>query len=175
MPSLFFFQRAINFIYLSNIIKKKEDSAVSPVIGVILMIAITVILASVITFFVFSFGGMDAKGPVASIRVLNNVNTGGIYDLIIVHGGGESFKGGDWKISIVKIPDPPEFVTATSDFQVGDQIITTNLTNSGTVTVTNRSITSTSPTSLEPGQKYDVKVIVFPYKTMTVDAVIMVR
>ena len=36
---------------------RKEESAVSPVIGVILMVAITVILAAVIGAFVFGMGG----------------------------------------------------------------------------------------------------------------------
>ena len=174
MPSFFFLRGHFNFFSYSNIIKKTEDGAVSPVIGIILMVAITVILASVIAFLVFSFGGMNEKGPVASIRVSNNANTGAI-DMKIVHGGGEKFMAGDWKISIVEVPDPPEYVTASSDLMVGDQIITTNLTNSGFVTVTNRSITSDLPTHMESGGKYDVKIIVFPYKTMTVDAVIIVQ
>ena len=40
---------------------RKEESAVSPVIGVILMVAITVILAAVIGAFVFGMGGSVKK------------------------------------------------------------------------------------------------------------------
>lgn len=40
---------------------KKEEDAVSPVIGVILMVAITVILAAVIGAFVFGMGGSVSK------------------------------------------------------------------------------------------------------------------
>ena len=40
---------------------RKEESAVSPVIGVILMVAITVILAAVIGAFVFGMGGSLKK------------------------------------------------------------------------------------------------------------------
>ncbi len=157
--------------------KKHDDLAVSPVIGVILMVAITVILAAVVAVFGFGFGGPDQKGPVASIQVTNVPETMGIIDLKIVHRAGESFKPGDWRISIVEIGSPPVFITASTGFSVGDQIITTNLTNSaGTITVTNNNITVIGAnTQLKPDTKYDVRVIVFPYKQMTVNAIVMVR
>mgnify|MGYP000190910795 CR=1 FL=1 len=45
----------------------REDTAVSPVIGVILMVAITVILAAVIGAFVLNLGqGLDQRAPQAS-------------------------------------------------------------------------------------------------------------
>lgn len=43
-----------------------DDSAVSPVIGVILMVAITVILAAVIASFVLSMGPGEGGAPTAS-------------------------------------------------------------------------------------------------------------
>ncbi|MCG7854185.1 MAG: type IV pilin N-terminal domain-containing protein, partial [Methanosarcinaceae archaeon] len=45
----------------------KDEDAVSPVIGVILMVAITVILAAVIAAFVFGMGPPE-QAPQASIR-----------------------------------------------------------------------------------------------------------
>ncbi|SDG09261.1 type IV pilin [Halorientalis regularis] len=44
----------------------QEDDAVSPVIGVILMVAITVILAAVIASFVLGLGGSQQSTPTAS-------------------------------------------------------------------------------------------------------------
>ncbi|AQL41760.1 hypothetical protein BV210_03070 [Halorientalis sp. IM1011] len=44
----------------------RDDDAVSPVIGVILMVAITVILAAVIASFVLGLGGSQQKTPQAS-------------------------------------------------------------------------------------------------------------
>ena len=44
----------------------EEDDAVSPVIGVILMVAITVILAAVIASFVLGLGGSQQQTPQAS-------------------------------------------------------------------------------------------------------------
>ena len=56
---------------------RKEESAVSPVIGVILMVAITVILAAVIGAFVFGMGGNLKKtynvGVTATQSGENNV------------------------------------------------------------------------------------------------------
>jgi archaeal type IV pilus assembly protein PilA len=46
---------------------KKNEEAVSPVIGVILMVAITVILAAVIAAFVFGMAGNIQKTHVVSI------------------------------------------------------------------------------------------------------------
>ena len=43
-----------------------DDDAVSPVIGVILMVAVTVILAAVIAAFVLGFGESDDVGPSTS-------------------------------------------------------------------------------------------------------------
>lgn len=46
---------------------KKNEEAVSPVIGVILMVAITVILAAVIAAFVFGMAGNVSKTKVVSV------------------------------------------------------------------------------------------------------------
>jgi len=50
----------------------KNDEAVSPVIGVILMVAITVILAAVIAAFVFGMGGSLSKQYVVACTVTQN-------------------------------------------------------------------------------------------------------
>jgi archaeal type IV pilus assembly protein PilA len=49
---------------------KNNESAVSPVIGVILMVAITVILAAVIAAFVFGMAGSIQKTKVAAATVM---------------------------------------------------------------------------------------------------------
>jgi flagellin-like protein len=153
----------------------KNEDAVSPVIGVILMVAITVILAAVVAVFGFGFGAMDAKGPTASIMVSSIPDTAGI-DMKIVHRAGDTLKAGDWKLSITGVDGPPVFITATTDFQAGDTIITTNLTNSGTVSVTNSAVTVVGiPANFVPDTKYNVKIIVYPYKTQLVDAVVLIR
>jgi flagellin-like protein len=49
--------------------KQKNDLAVSPVIGVILMVAITVVLAAVIAAFVFGMSGNIPKNKIISVSV----------------------------------------------------------------------------------------------------------
>ena len=48
---------------------KKNEEAVSPVIGVILMVAITVILAAVIAAFVFGMAGNISKTRIVAVTV----------------------------------------------------------------------------------------------------------
>ncbi len=54
-----------------------DDDAVSPVIGVILMVAITVILAAVIAAFVLGLGDTSNPAPQVSFDYDQNANTSG--------------------------------------------------------------------------------------------------
>src|SRR5574337_1292823 len=95
---------------------RKNEEAVSPVIGVSLMVAITVILAAVIAAFVFGLGGSTEKAPTSSIVVANNPDTSA-FDLKVQHKGGDTLKAGDWKISVVPASGTgttPVFVTSSS-------------------------------------------------------------
>ncbi|WP_321419139.1 type IV pilin N-terminal domain-containing protein [uncultured Methanomethylovorans sp.] len=73
----------------------EEEGAVSPVIGVILMVAITVILAAVIAAFVFGMGPPE-QAPQASIR--GSADTVGGFSVIkLEHQGGEALSLTDSK------------------------------------------------------------------------------
>lgn len=62
---------------------------------------------------------------------------------------------GDWWISIVPAGEPPSYRRSSTDFAVGDQVITATLTG---------------------GEgRYDVKIIVYPFESMVLDKVIEVR
>jgi flagellin-like protein len=67
-----------------------DDRAVSPVIGVILMVAITVILAAVIGTFVLGLGdSLGDSQPTAQLSVdIDQSNS----DITIEHGGGDSIE-----------------------------------------------------------------------------------
>jgi flagellin-like protein len=159
---------------------ERNDKAVSPVIGVILMVAIAVILSTVVLMFVFGMGKPDPKGPSAAIKVTSVTETIG-PDLKIQHKGGDRLAGGDWFLSIVPVGDPPAYVGSSpgSDFVVGSQIITTNVTtNSSIIAVTNSSVYYTTAgygNDMVTGQKYDVKMIVYPFKTLVLDTVVEIR
>ena len=64
---------------------RKNDEAVSPVIGVILMVAITVILAAVIAAFVFGMSGNISKTKTVALTV-QKIDSGTIS---IVNNGGQ--------------------------------------------------------------------------------------
>ena len=66
---------------------RKDKRAVSPVIGVILMVAITVILAAVIAAFVFGYGAPEAS-PQASLNIVKADAT--TEKVTLEHRGGDS-------------------------------------------------------------------------------------
>lgn len=91
----------------------KNDEAVSPVIGVILMVAITVILAAVIAAFVFGMAGNVQSTKVVSLTATKNAagtitvtNMGGtdvatLQNLqVTLAGGAESWVSADAPITI---------------------------------------------------------------------------
>ena len=63
---------------------KNNEEAVSPVIGVILMVAITVILAAVIAAFVFGLAGSTGTAKNVGLTIAQN-NSG--YAYVTVQGG----------------------------------------------------------------------------------------
>jgi flagellin-like protein len=153
-----------------RIFSKNED-AVSPVIGVILMVAITVILAAVIAAFVFGLGGQQVAAPTASITAANNPDTSNVQDLKIQHKGGDMLKSTDWKLSIVNVSSSPVFVAGTGDLTVGSMIIA-NSTTTSPANVTNSTVSNGA--TIAAG-KYDVKMIHIPSNAMLLDQVVEVR
>ncbi|WP_416840699.1 type IV pilin [Haloferax sp. DFSO52] len=74
-----------------------DDDAVSPVIGVILMVAITVILAAVIGTFVLGLGENTATAPQASFSFDYNSSANG--NLTITHESGDSINSDQLNIT----------------------------------------------------------------------------
>lgn len=83
---------------LSTIGEGTEDRAVSPVIGVILMVAITVILAAVIGTFVLDIG-QDA-GQTAPQASLQLSTTHSSNQTAVEHRGGEGLVASDTRVRI---------------------------------------------------------------------------
>lgn len=77
---------------------RNNEEAVSPVIGVILMVAITVILAAVIAAFVFGMGP-PKQAPQASLRTVS-VNLTSPTSVIVEHQGGADIILSDTKIIV---------------------------------------------------------------------------
>ena len=73
-----------------------EERAVSPVIGVILMVAITVILAAVIGAFVLGIGGDQNATPSASISLDPDVDD----TVTVEHNGGQTLDLEEIQLSV---------------------------------------------------------------------------
>lgn len=92
---------------------RQNEEAVSPVIGVILMVAITVILAAVIAAFVFGMGTPVAT-PQASI-IGKGVNGSTAY-INLTSNGGDTLIGSDIQIRVSNKAGATSLTATTSDF-----------------------------------------------------------
>jgi len=118
-----------------------DDNAVSPVIGVILMVAITVILAAVIGTFVLGLGDqVQDTAPTASITFDQQGEPGDDAEIKISHDGGDSLS--DDEISIVMedadnsggtIDKMGNTWTGSDEITAGDTIIVTEDDGSNSV------------------------------------------
>jgi flagellin-like protein len=78
-----------------------EDRAVSPVIGVILMVAITVILAAVIGTFVLGLGDrVSEASPNANFGFDYGATAGNADEVSITHDGGDGVEASQVNVSI---------------------------------------------------------------------------
>jgi len=76
---------------------RSDDSAVSPVIGVILMVAITVILAAVIGTFVLNLGNqVQSSAPQASFSFEQHNNTA----VTVTHDGGDTIPHDNIEVTV---------------------------------------------------------------------------
>ena len=72
-------------MFENMVYSRKNDEAVSPVIGVILMVAITVILAAVIAAFVFGMSGNITKTKIVAATVQQPSQT----SIVVTYQGGQ--------------------------------------------------------------------------------------
>lgn len=123
---------------------KQNEEAVSPVIGVILMVAITVILAAVIAAFVFGMG-TPKQAPQSSIRA-SSVETGANSSVTLEHQGGADVVLGNTKLIVEQGTNRTSFDQAgnsTARFVAGDKIkVYTNSSASYSINLNSRNITS---------------------------------
>jgi len=107
-----------------------DNRGVSPVIGVILMVAITVILAAVIGGFVLGLGGDLQSAPQAQI----SISAAGNGAVDISHDGGDAMASADLVVSDGS--NSINFETVHGDeFAVGETETVTGLTQANDVTV----------------------------------------
>jgi flagellin-like protein len=101
-----------------------DDDAVSPVIGVILMVAITVILAAVIASFVLGLGGNQQATPTASFTFDYTQNSDSNDDenyLSITHDGGDTIKANTVYLRGSNFGDALSGISKAEDWQTSDE------------------------------------------------------
>jgi flagellin-like protein len=100
-----------------------EDRAVSPVIGVILMVAITVILAAVIGTFVLGLGDqVSESAPQAQFTFDQNTT-----DITVTHDGGDTIPADEISVTVGSVNEPltdsdygpDDDVSAGDSFMIG--------------------------------------------------------
>jgi len=107
----------------------KNDEAVSPVIGVILMVAITVILAAVIAAFVFGLAGTTST----SKNVGLTVSTNSTWLTITISGGADLPSLNDIEMSVDGKSYGP-IMTGTDDYTGGPFTVGQIIKNESPVT-----------------------------------------
>ncbi|MFC7076956.1 type IV pilin N-terminal domain-containing protein [Haloarcula halophila] len=126
-----------------------DDDAVSPVIGVILMVAITVILAAVIASFVLGLGDQTQNAtPQASFSF--DYETGSPNSLSVTHDGGDTINGDELYIR-----------GRLSGSATNANLQWSNFGGGGTEVSAGQGITidGTGPASAAPDGTYDIRVI----------------
>jgi flagellin-like protein len=109
---------------------KRNDDAVSPVIGVILMVAITVILAAVIAAFVFGLAGNVQGAKVVGLTVADNGTNG-----IITWQGGADLSSLTNVTYTLDGGDKLGFSTNVSYPNVGSTSVMGNITGKRTIII----------------------------------------
>jgi len=77
----------------------RDQRGVSPVIGVILMVAITVVMGAVIAGFVYGYLGTTSKAPNVGLSVIDDPTDQ--TSLLVKHNGGENIGANEWKCSVI--------------------------------------------------------------------------
>lgn len=102
----------------------RDQRGVSPVIGVILMVAITVVMGAVVAAFAYGYLGTTSKAPNVALSVIDDPTDQA--SLLVKHNGGESVAANGWKCSVTAGKE------STSDFtsqtETGAKAISTGTT-----------------------------------------------
>jgi flagellin-like protein len=143
----------------------RHDRAVSPVIGVILMVAITVILAAVIGTFVLDLGqSAGNQAPSASLVFDADVSSD---DLTIEHKGGDSLVGSSTRIQLTNESSSNSltFEPSSDDaYSVGGELVLdVDVNPDATIAASSSAWGSTTASgnfsAVRSGMQYSVQVI----------------
>ena len=142
----------------------QDQRGVSPIIGVILMVAITVVMGAVIAGFAYGYLGTTTKAPTVSLSVIDDPTDQD--SLLMKHNGGESVDAGEWKCSVTAGKESS--ANFTSQAETGSVSIST-----GSVLDVDY-ITDDGSTAVEPGW-YHVVAVHIGSDTILLDTNALVR
>jgi flagellin-like protein len=116
----------------------RDQRGVSPVIGVILMVAITVVMAAVVAAFSYGYLGNTPKAPNVALSVIDDPTDSN--SVILKHNGGESIVANDWKCSVTAGKESPaDFTTQTETgalpISTGTNLHVTKITTVGATAI----------------------------------------
>jgi len=107
----------------------KNNDAVSPVVGVMLMLVVTIIIAAVVASFAGGLTGSTTATPNVLITVQDvSTSSGYLNEILFIHKGGDSLSLANTKVSLQCLGYTTEFtvaggtLTGDSTISVGDQM-----------------------------------------------------
>jgi flagellin-like protein len=143
----------------TRITQSREESAVSPVVAVILMVAVTVVLAAIIGAFVFDLGQNVSNGEQSNLAVTMSQNAGTVTVQVLT---GEADK---LSLLIDSVEED-----SVNDASPGDTLVANNVAEGSEATalavnngkrsvVSSESVTSGSTTASTGGESYDSELL----------------
>lgn len=151
----------------------ESERAVSPVIGVILMVAITVILAAVIGSFVLGIGGDIEETPQVTLEVGDvssaDLNTSAESKSVffIQHNGGDTLSGDDISLAVEANGSTSDISNALNTSELDGEI------SPGSKIVIKE--TGNTPSNVDPESELNVRVIHDPSGTLLLDTTVTVE
>ena len=116
----------------------RDQRGVSPVIGVILMVAITVVMGAVIAGFVYGYLGDTPKAPNVALSVIDDPTDQN--SILVKHNGGESIGANEWKASVSAGKESTanftsQTLTGANAISTGTSLDVTDITADGTTDI----------------------------------------
>ena len=142
----------------------RDQRGVSPVIGVILMVAVTVVMGAVVAAYAYGYLGNNTRPPNVVLSVLDDPTDQD--SLLIKHSGGESVSANDWKCSVTAGKESS--TNFTSQTETGAVAISTG------TTLDVDYITADGSTAVTTGW-YHIIVVHVPSDTILLDTNVLVR
>lgn len=111
---------------------RSDDRAVSPVLGVALLIAMTVILAGVVGYVALGVDAKDANAPQANIDFEQAATLPG--DVTMVHDGGDRLNGDNVVVKVQDVSGGTNVISAVdltgTTIATGDEVVVANTAES---------------------------------------------